>query len=280
MAARMWDAHLTREFIYVPTETDNKYTHGVLGIVAGSKRFPGAALLTTRAALESGVGMARFVGTASLNAMMLAAAPSVVVAPGRVNAWLLGPGVGDYDPAEPNTIFRHRAMLLAYEENLPTVLDAGALLMTDKFHPNTLLTPHAGELSRLLANRGIDVSAQRISDNALDWAARAASTLNTTVLLKGSRTCIASPAKVIEMPLATPWLATAGTGDVLAGIIGALLATHAQSLANHPEYLPDVAASGAYIHALAAEQVSQGGPFSAEALVRQIPTAVRTILGR
>lgn len=280
MAARMWDAHLTREFIYVPTEQDNKYTHGVLGIVAGSKRYPGAALLATKSALETGVGMARFVGTASLNAMMLAAAPSVVVAPGRVNAWLLGPGIGDYDSEDPNTIFRHRSMVLAYEENLPTVLDAGGLLMPDKLHEATLLTPHAGELSRLLATRGIEISADRISDNPLEWATRAAATLNATVLLKGSRTCIASPDKLIEMPLATPWLSTAGTGDVLAGIIGALTATHAKSLVNHPEYFADVAASGAFIHALAASQVSQGGPFSAEALVRQIPAAVRAVLGR
>lgn len=280
MATRTWDAHLTREFIYVPSERDNKYTHGVLGIVAGSKKFPGAALLATRAALESGVGMARFVGTASLNAMILAAAPSVVVAPGRVNAWLLGPGIADYDAQDPNTIFRHRSMVLAYEEELPTVLDAGGLTMPESFHELTLLTPHAGELSRLLASHGIDVSADRIGDNPLEWAQRACESLGATVLLKGSRTCVAGPGKVIELPLATPWLSTAGTGDVLAGIIGALAATHAQSLIDQPEYFADLAASGAYIHALAASQVSQGGPFSAESLVRQIPAAVREILAR
>jgi NAD(P)H-hydrate repair Nnr-like enzyme with NAD(P)H-hydrate dehydratase domain len=212
--------------------------------------------------------------------MILAAAPSVVVAPGRVNAWLLGPGIADYDSQDPNTIFRHRSMVLAYEENLPTVLDAGGLLMPETFHELTLLTPHAGELSRLLATRGIEASADSIGDRPLEWAQRAAEALGTTVLLKGSRTCVASPDKVIEMPLATPWLSTAGTGDVLAGVIGALAATHSQSLMDQPEYFADLAASGAYIHALAASQVSQGGPFSAEALVRQIPVAVREILGR
>lgn len=279
MVARVWDAHLAREFIYVPGERDNKYTHGVLGIVAGSKKYPGAALLATKAALQAGVGMARFVGTASLNAMILAAAPSVVVAPGRVNAWLLGPGIADYDSQDPNTIFRHRSMVLAYEERLPTVLDAGGLTMPESYHDLTLLTPHAGELARLLGAHGIEVSADRIGDRPLEWAQRAAEALRATVLLKGSRTCVANCDTVIELPLATPWLSTAGTGDVLAGVIGALAATHAQSLIDQPQYFADLAASGAYIHALAAAQASQGGPFSAEALVRQIPAAVREVLG-
>lgn len=277
---RVWDAFLTREFIYIPGADDNKYTRGVVGLVAGSKRYPGAAILAARASLATGVGMVRFVGTPALNAMVLAAAPSVVVTPGRVDAWVLGPGVGPMTPADPNTVFRHRAMSLAYEDRLPTVLDAGGLMMPERFHPLTLLTPHSAELSSLLGSRGISASPSDIADSPLHWARRAAESLRTTVLLKGARTCVASPDKVIELPLATPWLATAGTGDVLAGVIGSLTATHARSLVEHPEYFADIAASGAFIHAAAAERASQGGPLTAETLIRELPDAIRLILAR
>lgn len=277
---RRWDAHLTRELIYVPTADDNKYTHGVIGVVAGSKRFPGAALLSCKASLATGVGMVRFVGTASLNALVLAAAPSVVVAPGRVNAWVLGPGIPEYSPQDPNAIFRHRSMVLAYEERLPTVLDAGGLMVTDRYHEHTVLTPHAGELSALLATRGIEVSSHRIADNPLEWVQRASTVLGATVLLKGSRTCICRGDILIEMPISTPWLSTAGTGDVLAGIIGALAATHSEALIDQPHFIADVAAAGAYVHAVAADLLSQGGPITAEGLIRAIPDAVRSILQR
>jgi NAD(P)H-hydrate repair Nnr-like enzyme with NAD(P)H-hydrate dehydratase domain len=171
-------------------------------------------------------------------------------------------------------------MALAYEEQRPTVLDAGGLAVADRYHPYTLLTPHAGELSELLSARGLIVPASRISDSPLEWAQRAAEALGATVLLKGARTCVASANKLIELPLATPWLSTAGTGDVLAGIIGAMTATHSEAIMDHPEYLPDLAASGAYIHATAAERASQGGPLTAEAVIKHLPEAIRGLIAR
>ena len=142
----------------------------------------------------------------------------------------------------------------------------------------TLITPHAGELSKLLATRGVNVSAEVIESDPLTWAAQASRHLDVTVLLKGSRTVVAYGETVIALPRSTSWLATAGTGDVLAGIVGALVATNYIEILNSPTRLAEVAATAAFIHNNAALLASRGGPISASQITTEIQSAIRAIL--
>jgi NAD(P)H-hydrate repair Nnr-like enzyme with NAD(P)H-hydrate dehydratase domain len=141
-----------------------------------------------------------------------------------------------------------------------------------------LITPHAGELAKLLIKRGIKVSAESIEADPAKWARKSNEALNVVVLLKGSRTYVASADNLIELPIATPWLATAGTGDVLAGIIGALVATNYIEILNDPEQLARVAATGAYIHNLAAVAAFEDGPICATSIIEFIPKVIKKII--
>ena len=163
-------------------------------------------------------------------------------------------------------------------QTVPTVLDAGALYLAGKLSQPTLITPHAGELARLLASHSISVSSESIEADPVTWAQKTAQLLGVTVLLKGSRTVVAQGDRVIVLPKATPYLATAGTGDVLAGIIGALVATNYIEILNSPQRLADVAVAGAYIHNQAALLASLGAPISASMVVENIPHAIRKLL--
>ena len=157
---------------------------------------------------------------------------------------------------------------------LEQILDAGALHLAGTLDQPTVITPHAGELSRLLALHGIDASSESIEANPSYWAQNASEKLAVTVLLKGSRTFVAQDDYVIELPVATPWLATAGSGDVLAGILGALLATNYIEILNDRNRLADVAATAAFIHNRAALAASSGGPISASAIIGKIQEVV------
>jgi hydroxyethylthiazole kinase-like uncharacterized protein yjeF len=160
--------------------------------------------------------------------------------------------------------------------DLPVLVDADGLTILAGHRellrrtPPTLITPHAGELSRLTGADRADIEAQRLTH-----ARRAARDLGVTVLLKGSTTVICSPP---DSPWAhpdrvnstgTPWLATAGSGDVLSGLAGALLA---QGLAP-----PDAAAAAAFLHGVAARQAADGAPIGASDLVRALPGAIRAV---
>jgi NAD(P)H-hydrate repair Nnr-like enzyme with NAD(P)H-hydrate dehydratase domain len=163
-------------------------------------------------------------------------------------------------------------------QSVPTVLDAGALHMAGSLEQPTVITPHSGELSKLLISRGISVSAEAIEGNPKKWVQEAADTLGVTVLLKGSTTYVANDAVLIQLPTATPWLATAGTGDVLAGIIGSLVATNTVEILNDYNHLAAVVASAAFIHARAADAASNGGPINAEAIIDSIPSVISRII--
>jgi hydroxyethylthiazole kinase-like uncharacterized protein yjeF len=194
---------------------------------------------------------------------------------GRVQAWTVGSGMGTDDEAA-----RRLAAVLA--TSLPVLIDADALTLLAR-HPEllprsapTLLTPHAGELGRLLDADPADIEARR-----LEYARRAASKLGACVLLKGSTTVVAPPDgldPVLVNTTGTPWLATAGTGDVLAGLAGALLA---QGLLP-----PQAAITAAYLHGLAARlaarelgaEVTEGeSPIGASDLVSALRLAFRAI---
>ena len=275
---KKWSSHDAKRCIIVPTDLDHKYSRGVLGIITGSAQYPGAAVLTTSAAAATGVGMLRFYSSSGLAHLVLHATPSTVVQPGKVAAWLIGSGIPNKKYFNLTTWLRHRWFKLATRQSVPTILDAGALYLAGSLKQPTLITPHSGELSALLTARGVPVSVEAIEGDPKKWVQIAAHNLGVTILLKGSRTFVANNELILELPVATPWLATAGSGDVLAGIIGALVATNTIEILNDVNQLARVAATGAYIHAQAAKIASRGGPISAEMIVTEISGAVSQLL--
>lgn len=278
MKSQRWTTKDSKRHIVIPSELDHKYSRGTLGAITGSAQFPGAAVLTSKAAIATGLGLLRFHSSSGLAHLVLHASPEALVQPGKVDAWLAGSGVSDKKYSDYTTWLRHRWFKLLSAQNVPTVLDAGALNWAGKLTQPTLITPHAGELSRLLVKRGTQVSSEAIEADPKRWSMIAAEKLSVTVLLKGSTTYIAQPDFLIELPKATPWLATAGSGDVLAGIIGALVATNYIEILNDENNLARVAATGAVIHNNAALLASMGSPISATSIIDFIPEAIRKIL--
>jgi ADP-dependent NAD(P)H-hydrate dehydratase / NAD(P)H-hydrate epimerase len=278
MTTRKWTARDTKKCLVIPSDLDNKYSRGVLGVITGSARFPGAAVLSSGAASATGVGMIRFHSSSGLAHLVLHRNPEVVVQPGLVTAWLAGSGIDHKKYNDLTTWQRHRWFTLIAKQSVPTILDAGALHLAGKLDQPTVITPHAGELSRLLRTRGVTVDSEVIEGDPKKWARRASEEFNVTVLLKGSKTVVAHGKDLIELPASTPWLATAGTGDVLAGILGALVATNYIEILNDQNHLANLAASAAFIHNAAALLASRGSPITATQLIDYIPEAVGKIL--
>jgi hydroxyethylthiazole kinase-like uncharacterized protein yjeF len=267
-----------------PGAESDKYRRGVIGVLAGSDRFAGAAVLATGGAIRGGAGMVRVLTgpipaaavrqtwpEAVLTVHSEDAGQDLIDSAGRVQAWVAGPGMGTDE---------HAAARLAgvLATDLPVLVDADGLTVLSQVgglprQAPTLITPHAGELARLLRTDAASVEARR-----LEHARRAAAELGATVLLKGSTTVIAQPHEepVLVNPTGTPWLATAGTGDVLSGLAGSLLA---QGLAP-----AEAALAAAYLHGLAARLAAAGpGPGPGEApiaafdVVRSLPDAFRSL---
>jgi len=278
VVTKKWTSKDAKKCIIVPSDLDNKFSRGVLGVITGSAQYPGAAVLTTSAAAATGVGMIRFYPSSGLDHLVLHSTPSVVVFPGNVSAWIVGSGIDSRKYSSFSTWLRYRHFKSLKIQGVPTVLDAGALSLAGKLEQPTVITPHYGELARLLKSRGVAVTAESIEGNPKMWAATAAKTLGVTVLLKGSRTYVAQDDLLIELPVATPWLATAGTGDVLTGILGSLVATNFIEILNKKSRLAEVAASAALIHATAARIASGGSPISAEQIIPHIHESLRLIL--
>lgn len=255
----------------------NKYRRGVVGVAAGSDRFVGAAVLTVGGAVTGGAGMVRFASTRRPVEHALARWPEVVttvvergdaegvLAAGRVQAWVAGPGMGTDDDAA-------NVLAAVLSSDVPVLVDADGLTLLSQ-RPEllgrggaagaTVLTPHAGELARLLGVEREDVEARR-----LEHVRRAASELGVVVLLKGSTTLVAEPGqgRPVRVNLTgTPLLATAGTGDVLSGLAGALLATGLEGA--------EAAWAAAYLHGLAARRTGGNAPISASRLIEALPDA-------
>jgi hydroxyethylthiazole kinase-like uncharacterized protein yjeF len=278
MSIRKWSARDVKRSIIIPSDLDNKYSRGVLGVITGSARFPGAAVLSSGAASATGVGMIRFHSSSGLAHLVLHTNPEVVVQPGPVTAWLAGCGIEGKKYSDVTTWQRHRWFTLIEKQSVPTVLDAGALHLAGKLDQPTVITPHAGELSRLLRTRGVTIDSEAIEGDPKKWARRASEEFSVTVLLKGSKTVVAHGKDLIELPASTPWLATAGTGDVLAGILGALFATNYIEILNDKDHLANLAASAAFIHNAAALLASRGSPITATHVIDYIPEAIGKIL--
>ncbi len=278
MKIQKWTARDTKKCIVLPSDLDHKYSRGTLGVITGSAQYPGAAVLTSRAAVATGLGVLRFHSSSGLAHLVLHATPEVLVQPGKVDAWIAGSGISDKKFSDYTTWLRHRWFKLIKLQSVPTVLDAGALDLAGKLSQPTLITPHAGELAKLLTKRGISVTSEAIEADPRKWAVKASKFLGVVVLLKGAFTVVANGEDLIELPKATPWLATAGSGDVLTGIIGALVATNYIEILNDPNHLSKVAASGAFIHNLAAVTVSKDAPISATSIIEFIPVTLQKIL--
>jgi len=275
---KKWSGKDAAQCIITPSDLDHKYSRGVLGLITGSAQYPGAAVLTTAAASATGVGMVRFHSSSGLAHLVLHTTPSAVVQPGKVAAWLVGSGVDAKKYSDFTTYLRHRWFKLIRLQSVPTVLDAGALSMAGTLEQPTVITPHSGELAQLLLSRGVQVSAEGIEGDPKKWVQIAADTLGVTVLLKGATTYVANDQLLLQLPEASPWLATAGSGDVLAGILGALVATNAIEILNDYNHLARVAASAAYIQNQAALRASAGGPINAEAIITAIAPVIAQLL--
>jgi ADP-dependent NAD(P)H-hydrate dehydratase / NAD(P)H-hydrate epimerase len=264
-AVRVADSQDIAEWWPRPGAASDKYTRGVVGLATGSAQYPGAALLSTSGALAGPTGMVRYAGSAQEE--VVRAHPSVVAArrvadAGRVQAWVCGSGLGTGADARTEL----RSVLAT---SLPVLLDADAItLLVGGEHAEDLrrdaplvLTPHDGEFKRLA---GEAPGADRMAA-----AARLAAWTNAVVLLKGDRTIVATPGgEIWANPTGSPALATAGSGDVLAGLLGSLLAAG----------LPAVraAVTAAYVHGLAGRYAAENGPVTAP----DIAAALRPVLAR
>lgn len=274
---RDWHDGELREWLRVPVEGDDKYSRGVLGVLTGSERYPGAAVLGVEAAARTGAGMVRYVGAQCPADLILQRRPEVVTAGGRVQAWLLGSGM-DAGERSAETARRLRDALT---QGLPTVLDAGALDLARESGGPTLLTPHAGELVRVLADLGTSTTRDAVEADPEHWSRRVADETGATVLLKGATTHVVTPhGQGVRVRAGSPWLATAGSGDVLGGVLGALLAAHSDSIREDPSLLMIVAAAGARLHGLAGDIAADGGPLVALDIAEAVPIAFRSALGR
>ncbi|MFD7232352.1 NAD(P)H-hydrate dehydratase [Streptomyces sp. NPDC059881] len=251
------------QLLPVPAAESDKYRRGVVGVVAGSARYPGAAVLAVAGALRGGAGAVRYVGPAA--DAVIARFPEALVhgwppsRAGRVQAWVVGPGLGD-GPGVQEVL----------DTDVPVLVDADGLrgLDPDAVRARkapTLLTPHAGEAAALL---GVD--RKEVEGARLGTVRALAAKYGATVLLKGSTTLVAGPDErtpVRVNPTGTSWLATAGSGDVLSGLAGSLLAAGLAPL--------DAASVAAYLHGLAARLASHDAPVAAHDVATAIPRAWR-----
>lgn len=352
--------------IRLPRLADTKYTRGVTGLITGSVRYPGAAVLSCRAASATNVGMIRYMGPERTRTMVLSAVPEAVIGKGRVQSWVVGSGVPDGVADEDDADVQRQtiAKLLSHYavdvnsddpdlafEMPPVVVDAGALdLLPQEVPSQVVLTPHAGELAALLRDRGEDVDAHDVQLEPLRWTMRAHELTGATVLLKGAVSIIVGEhngaadtalndhtatsdaqtqtarrtsagsldgdeadeidfsdnatseatthtrPRVLVAGRAPAWLATAGAGDVLAGMTGALLAQQ-----DEDESIMDTVAAAAYLHGYAAAVASGsdqrgfnpptvygtalrhsvgslGHPIAASDVIAAIPTAFAQLL--
>ncbi|MEV0702591.1 NAD(P)H-hydrate dehydratase [Saccharopolyspora sp. NPDC050389] len=261
----------------VPGPTDDKYSQGVVGVAAGSATYPGAAVLASGAAVQATAGMVRYAGPAA--DVVRTHWPEVVATgsvsdAGRVQAWAVGPGIGT--GASGRDVLRH-----VLDSGRPVCADADSITLFandstlwDARDPDAplVLTPHAGEFARLAGGE--------LGDDRVAAAREVAARFDAVVLLKGNTTIVAAPdGRVLVNDSRHAWPATAGSGDVLTGLIGALLASGLE---------PWLACGyAAHVHALAADLAAHGAPtrtpaevgapIGASALLAAVPTAIRTV---
>ncbi len=273
-----WRVQDASDVLRRPTEADDKYSRGVLGIRTGSDAYPGAAVLGVEAAWRAGIGMVRYLGPSVPTSLVLQRRPETVTVDGRVQAWLIGSGTdaGHRSDAETDAL---RGIL---SSTLPVVVDAGALDLAPAASAPLVVTPHDREHARLRAWLGLTEDSPKTDAERAASALETASALGATVVLKGFVTVVASPGGWVRTVSAgTPWLATAGTGDVLAGAIGAVVAGGTQSAT--ADALAPLAATAVWLHGRAASLAvgdlgGGGGPITAADVAAFLPRAVAEAL--
>ena len=265
-----WGAADAARHISIPGPPDNKYTHGVLVVVTGSEKYPGAAVLGVEAAHRAGIGMVRFLGEKSPAELVLARRPETVTVSGAVDAWLVGSGIESTPDLNPDLPALAHAVLGLQ----PVVLDAGGLGFLGHVTAPAIITPHEGELERLVPQGDL---------TRHEWASVAADQLGVVVVLKGHKTLVVTPEEpsggrfIVKVTSPTSWLATAGTGDVLAGIIAAIVATHSVKRVPSFQELAELAATGVFLHGKSAENAAEGGPFPALDVAESISLVISAL---
>ncbi|MER5637144.1 NAD(P)H-hydrate dehydratase [Kitasatospora sp. NPDC002227] len=252
----------------LPGAESDKYRRGVVGVAAGSARYPGAAVLAVAGALRGGAGAVRYVGSAAEEvvrrhpeALVQGGGPAGA---GRVQAWVVGPGSGS---AVGGVLGE------ALGSGAPVLVDADGLteLARGGYGRAAVLTPHTGEAARLLAGPDGPPPAAELAAARIATARRLAARYQTVALLKGSTTVVAEPGGRCRVnTTGTSWLATAGSGDVLAGLAGSLLAAGLTPF--------DAASVAAYLHGLAGrEAAGRGVPVTALDVAEALPAAWRSV---
>lgn len=268
------DAEDLRRWWPHPQASSDKYSRGVVGLATGSVMYPGAALMSVAGALAGPAGMVRYAG--AQNAAVARQNPSVVVSPrvhsaGRVQAWVCGCGLGTDGRAADEL----RTVL---GSSVPAVLDADALTLLGepamrdwlrRRNAPTVVTPHDREYARLAGSQP--------GPDRLAAATELAMSQNLVVLLKGDRTIVATPdGSAWANPTGSPVLASAGSGDVLAGLLGSLLAAGLPA--------DRAAISAAFLHGLAgraaaAELGSSLAPITAVDIAMALPPVIASLVG-
>ncbi|MFD2758493.1 ADP-dependent NAD(P)H-hydrate dehydratase [Gulosibacter faecalis] len=256
-----------RATLALPCEADNKYRRGVVQLATGSATYPGAAVLSAQASARAGAGMVRYAGPERVASAVLAVRPEVVHGHGKFHSLVIGSGIPDARDDE-----RRELLVEALDAGIPAVVDAGALTLVEPGMPGVVITPHAKELAALMHRLGLaDWSADDIAASKGEAAVEASELLGCTVLLKGRVTYVVEGEDRRRIFAPNSWLATAGTGDVLSGIIGALLA--GQRGRDEQPCLAATVAAGAWLHARAGWLASQ-----TNAGVQVAPTTVHAPL--
>ena len=260
-----------RRLLPAPVPTAHKYTRGVVGVRAGSEEYRGAAVLSVAGAACGLAGMVRYVPPAggpptghgvgarlSVADLVQAAHPEVVVGEGRVQAWVVGSGGGGSAGDQ---------LAAAIADGVPLVVDADAFAALEgPVGVPAVLTPHAGELARMLG-----VGRREVEQDQLTHARSAAQRYDAVVLLKNRHTLTVHPdGRVRVTTVGPPWLATAGAGDVLGGLVGALLAAGLAPF--------DAASVGSWTHGAAAALARPEGPITATEVARAIPEVCARLL--
>ncbi len=248
-----------------PTPESDKYTGGVVGIVAGSAQYPGAAVLACSGAVRATSSMVRFVGDEAVRGQVLAAHPEVVAAPtigesGRVQSWVYGPGrgTGEAQVRELATLFGYPEPVLVDADGITLIARSQELLETLRHRTGpTVLTPHKGEFERLAdALRESGAQIPSAHTDPIGAALAAARELNCCVLLKGRATVVATSDYAYVVNAGHSWSATPGSGDVLSGLVGAHLAQSYAELSRLPEFIPDMRLPETAVYSMVAPAVS------------------------
>lgn len=265
---QLWNAKLSASIIRAATPTDNKYSRGVVQLRTGSTQFPGAAVLSVEGAWRAGAGMVRYVGPAT--DLVLQRRPETVLGVGDSSAAVIGSGMRT-DNAEAGGI--HDLLQI----KIPLVVDAGGMSLVKKPSALTAITPHDGEFARLAEQHRLSLSGDRSTD-----AVALADLLGVVVVLKGASTVIAAPGSptVYVVEAESAWLASAGTGDVLAGVMGAIIA---QRRPTQFDGLAQCAATAAFLHSRAGGIASVAGsgvahPIVALDVAQAVPYAIGEVL--